>query len=60
MLNQVHSTQTPTPTLLTFTCTQFLWFRSCLTRPRVSDVTTRPAASLTIISTRVTQCIRDV
>ena len=31
-----------------------------LTRTRASDVTTRPDVSLTIISTRATQCIRGV
>jgi len=35
-LTHVHSIQTPTPTLLTFTCTQVLWFLSRLTRPRDS------------------------
>jgi hypothetical protein len=50
-LTHVHNIQTPilpTPTLLTFTCTQVLWFLSSLTRSRTSGVTTRPATSLTI------------
>ncbi len=41
----------PTPTLLTFTCSQVFWFLSRLTKSRVSSVTTRPVTSLTIIST---------
>jgi hypothetical protein len=59
-LTHVHNIQTPTlptPTLLKFTCTQVLWFLSCLTRPSVSGVTTRPATRLNIISTRATQCM---
>ena len=50
----------PTPTLLTFTCTQVLWFLARLTRTRSSGVTTRPDTRLTIFPTRVTQCIRGV
>ena len=34
-LTHAHSTL-PTPTLLTITCTQVLWFLECLTRPTVS------------------------
>jgi hypothetical protein len=58
-----HNIHTPTPsttTLLTFTCTQVLCFLPCLTRPRASDVTSRPDTSLTIISTHTTQCMRGV
>ena len=39
---------------------QVLWLLSCLTRSRTSGVTTRPVDRLHIISTRTTQCIRDV
>ncbi len=62
-LTLAHSIHTPTPstpTLLTFACTQVLWFLARLTRSRASDVTTRPATRLTIISTRATQCMRGV
>ncbi len=58
-VTHLHNIQTPTlptPPLLRFTFTQVLWFLSCLTRPRASDVTTRPAVSLSIISTRGTKC----
>ena len=50
----------PTPTLLTFTCTQVLWFLARLTRPRASGVNTRPDPRFVIISTRSTQCLRGV
>ena len=51
----------PTPTILTFTCVQVLWCLACLTRHRASGVTTRPATtSLTVFSTRATQCMRSV
>ncbi len=59
-LTDVHNIQTPTlpiPILLTFTCTQVLWFLSSLTRSRASDVTIRPDTRITIISTRPTQCM---
>ena len=63
----ISQTQTPaytptlhTPTLLTFTCTQVLWFLARLTRPRDSGVTTRPTTRLTLIPTRATQCIGGV
>ena len=59
-LTNVHNIQTPTlsvPTLLTFTCTQILWFLSRLTRSRASCVTTRPDTRITIISTLTTQCM---
>jgi hypothetical protein len=56
----IHTPIPPTPTFLTFTCTQVLWFLACLTRTRASGVTTRPATRLTIISTRATQCMRGV
>ena len=46
-----------TPTLLTFTYTQVLWFLVRLTRPRASGVTTRLATRLTIFPTRATQCM---
>ena len=46
-----------TTTLLTFTCTQVLWFLVSLTSPRVSGVSTRPATKLTIIPTRSTPCM---
>ena len=62
-LTLAHSIHTPTPstpTLLTFACTQVLWFLARLTRSRASDVTTRPATRLTIIPTRATQCMKDV
>jgi hypothetical protein len=60
-LTHVHNIHTPTlPTLLTFTCTQVLWFLSSLTRSRVSGVTTRPATRLTIISTHTIQCMWGV
>jgi hypothetical protein len=57
--HNIHTPTLPTPTLLTFTCNQVNWFlsRPTLTRPRASDVTTRPATSLTIISTHATQCV---
>ncbi len=45
-LTHVHNIQTPTlptPTLLTFTYTQVLWFLSCLTRPRTSVVRLDPS-----------------
>ena len=43
--------------LLTFTCTQVLWILSCLTRPRASGVTTRPATRLTVFSTHTTEYV---
>jgi hypothetical protein len=58
--HSIHTPTLPTPTLLTFTCTQVLWFLPCLTRSRVSGVTTRPVTRLTIVSTRTTQCRRGV
>ncbi len=58
--HNIHIPTLPTPTLLTFTCTQVLWFLSRLTRPRASGVTTRPDTRITIISTQATQCMRGV
>ena len=58
--HSIHTPTLPTSTLLTFTCTQVLWFLARLTRPRASGVTTRHAPRLTIIPTRGTQCLRDV
>ena len=40
--HNIHTPTLPTSTLLTFTCTQVLWFLTCLTRSRVCGVTTRP------------------
>jgi hypothetical protein len=54
-LTNVHSIQShtlPTPTLLTFMCTQVLWCLPCLTRSRPSGVTMTPNTSRTIFSTR--------
>ena len=45
LLHSIHTPTLPTPTLLTFTCTQVLWFLPCLTRSRASSVTTRPATT---------------
>ncbi len=62
-LTNLHRIQTPTiptPTFLTFTYTQVLWFLSSLTRPRTSGVPTTPTTRVTIISTRETQCMWDV
>jgi hypothetical protein len=62
-LTHAHNIQShtlPTPTFLTFTCTQVLWCLPWLVRPRFSDVTMRPDTRLTIISTRTTQCMRGV
>ena len=53
----IHTPTLPTPTLLTFTCTQVLWFLPCLTRTRASVVTTRPTTRVTVFSTHVTQCM---
>ncbi len=55
LAHSIHTPTPPTPTILTFTFTQVLWFLVCLTRSRVSDVTTRPVPRLTIISTRASQ-----
>jgi hypothetical protein len=48
--HNIHTPTLPTPTILTFTCTQVLWFLPCLPRTRASGVTTRPDTSPTIIS----------
>ncbi len=55
--HRIHTPILPTSTILTFTYTQVLWFLACLTRSRVSGVTTRPGPSLTIIPTHTTQCM---
>jgi hypothetical protein len=60
LAHSIHTPNPPTPTLLTFTCTQVLWFLAHLARPRASGVTSRPTTRLTIISTRATQCMRGV
>jgi len=60
LAHSIYTPTHPTPTLLTFTCTQVLWFLVCLTRSRASGVTTRSATRLTIVSTRATQCIQEV
>jgi len=57
VISNIQTTTLPTHTFLTFTWTQVLWFLSRLTRSRTSGVTTRPVTSLTIISTRATQCM---
>jgi hypothetical protein len=45
--HSIHTPTLPTTTILTFTCTQVLWFLVCLTRSRTSGVTTRPVTKLT-------------
>jgi hypothetical protein len=59
-LTDVHIIQShtlPTPTFLTFMCTQVLWCLVCLVRSRV---TMTPNTRSTIFSTHVTQCMWDV
>ena len=56
-LRSIQSHTLPTPTLRTFSCTQVLWCLARLARPRSFGVTMRPDTRLTIISTRVTQCM---
>ncbi len=53
----IQSHNLPTPTLLTFMCTQILWCLTCLVRSRSSVVTMRPDTRLTIFSTHATQCM---
>jgi hypothetical protein len=56
----VHSIQSHTlltSTLLTFMYTQVLWCLARLARSRASGVTMDPDIRLTILSTRVIQCM---
>ena len=55
--HSIHTPTLPTPTFLSFTWTQVLWFLARLTWSRASGVTTRPATRITIIPTRATQCM---
>ncbi len=62
-LTHVHSIQShtlPTPTFLTFMCTQILWCLPRLDTSRSSYFTMRPDGRLSIFSTHITQCIRGV
>ncbi len=73
-LKHAHSTL-PTPTILTITCTQVLWFLELLTRPTVSCCeTTRTRLTVCLLAQpsltsslslgvpvpRTTECMRDV
>jgi hypothetical protein len=49
-LTHAHNTL-PTPTLITITCTQVIWFLECLTRPAVSfSETTRTRFTISLYS----------